>query len=81
MQKPKEIELKLQKIFTVNFGTEDVTNLNRRENPEWDSLKHAILLLEVQKEFGIKFKVSDLNQLNSFKEIFNLVLNYCSVRD
>ena len=39
----------------------------KRENiPEWDSLRHVRLILELQKRFHIKFTAEEMIRLNSF---------------
>ena len=40
----------------------------------WDSLNHINLLAAIQKEFAIKFELSDLEFLNNAGAIINAIL-------
>lgn len=39
----------------------------------WDSLLHMQLLVSIEKKFGIKFKLSELDRLTSVSEILNII--------
>ena len=39
----------------------------------WDSLSNLNILLQIEKEFSIKFNSLEFNSLNSFKEIYSNV--------
>ena len=41
------------------------------EFKNWDSLKHYYLLLNVEKEFNIKFSTISFSKLKNIKQILN----------
>jgi acyl carrier protein len=43
------------------------------EVPGWDSLSHAKVLLEVEKEFGIRFGASEVMRLDNVGDLDRLV--------
>lgn len=53
-----EIILKVfNKIFDTQFGSLDI---ERELLPEWDSMKHAELIIELQKELKVRFRTEDI---------------------
>ena len=44
--------------------------------PEWDSFKHILLLTKIEKEFNIKFEVSDFIEMRSIPIIKSKILKY-----
>ncbi len=53
-------------IFKTNFPSLDI---ERNQVPEWDSMKHAELIIKIQKKFNFKFKVKDITYIKNLKEI------------
>jgi acyl carrier protein len=39
----------------------------------WDSLSHMIIISEVEEEFGIKFKLKELNKLDRLGSLIDLI--------
>jgi acyl carrier protein len=39
----------------------------------WDSLSHMIIISEVEDEFGIKFKLKELNKLDRLGSLIDLI--------
>jgi acyl carrier protein len=69
-------EIKLVEIFRVVLDVDDdfdVLSLRRLDEPRWDSLAHISLVVGIEAEFGIKFSISDINQINSFRAALLLV--------
>lgn len=67
------IKKKLEKIFKKNFkkvklkkNFEKVTMLN---TPGWDSIGHVNFLLNIEKEFKVKFTTNDFFKLNEISKI------------
>ena len=61
-----ELDLKLEKILKEVFQVQKINlNLSMDEIPEWDSFKHYELIVAVEKEFKIKFKVADALDITS----------------
>lgn len=70
-----EIIAKLQDIFDDVF-VEPVTvapELNAKEVGEWDSLTHITLLLAVEKAFGIRFRVGEVESTRNVGEFAALI--------
>ena len=53
-------------IFKTNFPSLDI---ERNQVPEWDSMKHAELIIKIQKKFNFKFKAKDISYIKNLKEI------------
>ena len=41
--------------------------------PEWDSLHHVTIIAELEKEFGIKFDLQDLMEVEDVSDLISLV--------
>lgn len=41
--------------------------------PEWDSLNHITLVVEVERQFGIKFQTAEVEELKNVGELISLV--------
>lgn len=66
---------KLVKIFKKNLkikGNFD-ENLKIYSSSKWDSLANFNILLQIEKDFKIKFNTKEFSELNSFKAILNNV--------
>lgn len=71
-----EIVQEIEKIIASvlkhkNFEMKD--ELFAFEIDGWDSLTHMIIITEIEGAFGIKFKLKDLNKLNNFGSLIELV--------
>lgn len=72
----------LIKIFIKNFNLSKKTISDLKNNKidlkfnqyeEWDSLKHASILIDLEKKFKIKINSTNLNKFISFKSIINFL--------
>lgn len=64
------IDTKILNIFNEIFGTNvNSTDLDRDNFPEWDSMKHAELIIEIQKQLSIKFETDDIVKVNNLKQL------------
>ncbi len=66
---------KLVEIFKKNLkikGNFD-ENLKIYSSSKWDSLANFNILLQIEKDFKIKFNTKEFSELNSFKAILNNV--------
>lgn len=71
----KGIETELLEIFRRVFPDPiDVHALDRESSPHWDSLRHAELILAVQKKFGVRFSVLEVSRLSSFRDMLSAVV-------
>ena len=69
----------LQKLSEIMEDTFDIEDLKIDENTtaddieEWDSLSHIRLVVAVEREFGIKFKNSELEGLMKVGDFVKLI--------
>lgn len=70
-----KITIKLKKIFEKNLN-QKISNLDTLmfgKNKKWDSLKHIQIIINIESEFKVKIKTSDVGKLNSFKKLENYI--------
>ena len=65
----KSLILIFKKKFNLKISDQRITKLSNLNFKKWDSLEHINLLMMVEKKFKIKFKFSDITELNSFYKI------------
>jgi acyl carrier protein len=67
---------KLQLIFDDIFlePVKLTPELSANDVPEWDSLSHIYLLLAVEKAFGIRFRVGEVEGTRNVGEFADLIL-------
>jgi acyl carrier protein len=71
-----EIKNRIEKIL-VNilkhhqFEMQD--DLTASDVDGWDSLTHMMIISEIEKEFGVKFKLRDLNKLTNMGSLIELI--------
>ena len=75
-----EITEKLTAIFREVFNDNaiilhDEMTANDVEN--WDSLTHMIMISKVEEEFGIKFRLKELNKLKQVGDIISILEEKC----
>ena len=65
----------LQKSFKL--ATDKLAdNLTMKDLPNWDSLSHMDLILELEGEFNIQFTGDEIAEMTSFDSIKNIVSKY-----
>ena len=64
-----KIEKILKKTLKVNLNDKDILKLKIGDFKEWDSLGNFNLLLEIEKNFNVRFKPKELSTINSIKQI------------
>lgn len=71
-----EIIMSLSNIFKDVFSDSSIVitdNLTAKDVDEWDSLTHMLLIVEVEKLFGIKFKLKDLNNMKNVGDMVVII--------
>ena len=71
-----EVLAKLQSIFDDLF-LEPVTMtpaLSAKDVPEWDSLMHISLVVSVEKAFGVRFRVGEVEATKNVGEFADLIV-------
>ncbi len=71
-----EIVEKLRNIFISilehdNFEMKNELSANDVEG--WDSLTHMIIITTIEKQFGVKFKLREINKLGNLGNLIELV--------
>lgn len=71
-----EVITKLQSIFNDVFldAPRLTPSLSAKDVPEWDSLIHISLLLAVEKAFGIRFRVGEVEAAKNVSEFADLIV-------
>lgn len=73
----KVIIEKLQEIFRDVLGDENLIiqeSTNAGDIDEWDSLAHITILEAVQDEFGVKFTLDEMVELNDVAKIIDAIV-------
>lgn len=72
----EEIVEKLTVIFREVFVESELVindNMTADDVDRWDSLSHMLMVTKVEEEFGIKFKLKDLNKMKNVGDLISLV--------
>jgi acyl carrier protein len=71
-----EVLSKLQEIFDDVFLDPVILTpaLSAKDVPEWDSLLHISLMVAVEKAFGIRFRVGEVEGTHNVGEFADLIL-------
>lgn len=75
------VVIRTQEIFRDIFDDHSLViydSLSANELGNWDSLNHINLLGAIQREFNIKFALSELQHLNNVGAIIDLILRKTS---
>ena len=71
-----EVIEKLTPIFRDVFCDNSIElrdNMTADDVERWDSLTHMIMITTVEKEFGIKFKLKDLNKMKQVGDLISII--------
>ena len=71
---------RLQGVFESTF-MDDVKvtpELTAADVPEWDSLLHVSLVLAIEREFGLRFRIGEVEATHNVGELANLILKRSS---
>lgn len=75
MQRTEIIE-KLTPIFREVFSEPNLIlrdEITASDVDKWDSLSHMLMITEVEKSFGIKFKLKDLNKMKQVGDLISII--------
>ena len=77
MDKKKDILKKIKPIFFKVFNNNKI-NISFKSSAasvkNWDSLAQITIILNIEKMFKIKFKVSEIAELKNVGEMINLII-------
>jgi acyl carrier protein len=72
----EEIVGKLQPVFQKVLEANDITitrDLTAHDVETWDSLRHIQLISEVERTFGIKFKLREVVSMKNVGDLIDLI--------
>lgn len=68
------MEEQLLAILKRVFKLESIDNTISQEScPQWDSMNHLILVVEIEIEFGCTFSPEEIAEMKSFASIVNIL--------
>jgi acyl carrier protein len=73
MKSKKYLIKDIKTIFKKELGIRVSLNDKIYDFKQWDSLGNFNILLSCEKYFNIKFSSKEFNNINSFKELLNIV--------
>ncbi|ANV97312.1 acyl carrier protein [Helicobacter enhydrae] len=71
------LHARVQDIFRDIFDDDELIiteSSNSEEIEDWDSLNHVNLVASIEKAFGIKFALGELQELKNVGEMLDLIL-------
>jgi len=71
----KLLDQKLREIFKALFKNppELRDDSSSKDIADWDSLRHVMLITEIENQFGIKFDLDEMLSMSNFGEIRQFV--------
>ncbi len=75
MEKTEIVE-KLTKIFKEVFSDPSIVlrdDMTAADVEKWDSLTHMLMISTVEEQFGVKFKLKELNKLKKVGDIIDIL--------
>ena len=70
------IYAKLTEIFHAMLEGETVTltpETTADDVPGWDSMNHIFIVVEIERQFGIKFQTAEMEELKNVGELVQLI--------
>ncbi len=66
----------LNGVFRDVMGLSEIIlepNTSAKDIPEWDSITHVLLIVAVEKRFGVKFTAAEIQSLQNVGELVALI--------
>ena len=76
-----ELISKLTPIFREVFNEPTLElreDMTAADVENWDSLTHMLLITKIEEEFGVRFKLKELNKLKQVGDIVSLLEEKCA---
>jgi acyl carrier protein len=67
---------KLNAIFRETLGNDAIAltpETTAEDVPEWDSMNHIFLVVEIERSFGVKFQTAEMEELRNVGELAQLI--------
>jgi acyl carrier protein len=74
--KKEEVTDELKVVFQKVLEENDITitrEMTARDIEKWDSLRHIQLISEVERAFGIKFKLREVLSMKNVGDLIDLI--------
>ena len=74
--KNEEITGKLKSVFQKVLEENDITitrEMTAQDIEKWDSLRHIQLISEVERTFGVKFKLREVLSMKNVGDLLDLI--------
>ena len=74
--KKEEITSKLKSVFQEVLEENDITitrEMTAQDIEKWDSLRHIQLISEVERAFGVKFKLREVLSMKNVGDLIDLI--------
>jgi acyl carrier protein len=68
----KRLEKVIRSVFPIDGDTVDA-GWTSDDIPDWDSVGHLNLIMEVEKEFNVKFEVEDMFEIENLGDITRIL--------
>lgn len=69
----------LNRVFQDTFG-DDMLQVTRgttaRDVDAWDSLNHVVLVLAVERAFGVRFSSAEVDNMKTVGDLHDLILRH-----
>lgn len=72
----EEIITNLTSIFCEVFNEKDLVlrdDMTANDVENWDSLTHMLMISKVEEQFGVKFKLKELNKLKQVGDLISTI--------
>lgn len=66
----------IKEVFRQVLGDDTIAveaQTTAKDIPEWDSIMHVLLIVAVEKRFGVKFTAAEVQSLQNVGELANLI--------
>ena len=67
---------RLNRVFRETLGNDNIllTPATTADDvPEWDSMNHIFLVVEIERDFGIKFRTAEMEELRDVGDLARLI--------
>ena len=66
----------LNEVFRETLGNDAILltpTTTAEDVPEWDSMNHVFLVVEMERRFGIKFRTAEMEDLRNVDDLARLI--------
>jgi len=67
---------KLNQVFRETLGNDSIVltpSTSAEDVPEWDSMNHIFLVVEIERTFGVKFLTAEMEELRNVDDLVHLI--------